>query len=77
MATKTTATLSARYRLCVPHSIRKTRRWQHGQAFAFIPKGAGVLIVPVPKAHELAGMACGANPNNYRDRTGELDAARR
>ena len=33
------------------------RRWQAGQVFAFIPKGEGMLLVPVPKVHELAGVA--------------------
>jgi hypothetical protein len=37
-------------------------------SFAFIPKGEGVLLVPVPKRADLAGFARGANSNGYRDR---------
>jgi hypothetical protein len=39
-----------------------------GQVFAFIPKGDGLLLVPVPKHDELAGVASGAEPDSYRDR---------
>ena len=48
-------------------TIRTARRWQAGQVFAFIPKGEGM---PVPKPEELSGLARGANPEGYRDRTG-------
>jgi len=34
----------------------------------FIPKGKGVLIMPVPELSELAGIAKGANTGSYRDR---------
>ena len=37
--------------------------------FAFIPKGEGMLLVPVPKPEALSGLARGANPDRYRDRT--------
>jgi bifunctional DNA-binding transcriptional regulator/antitoxin component of YhaV-PrlF toxin-antitoxin module len=50
-----TATLSARLRISVPKTIRTARDWQAGQVFAFIPKGEGMLLVPVPKREELAG----------------------
>ena len=42
--------------------------WQAGQVFAFIPKGTGVLLVPVPEQEELAGIARGADATGYRDR---------
>ena len=63
-----TATLSARFRISVPKTIRTARDWQAGQVFAFIPKGEGMLLVPVPKREELAGLARGARPRDYRDR---------
>jgi hypothetical protein len=37
--------------------------------FAFIPKGEGMMLVPVPKLEDLAGLARGAKPDDYRDRT--------
>ena len=69
MAIKDTATLSAKFRISIPKAIRTARRWEAGQVFAFIPKGEGMLLVPVPKIEELAGVARGAKLENYRDRT--------
>ena len=63
-----TATLSAKFQISIPKAVRTARKWKAGQEFAFIPKGAGVLLVPVPEAEELAGIAKGAKPKNYRDR---------
>lgn len=37
--------------------------------FAFIPKGKGVLLVPVPKRENLKGLASGARAEHYRDRS--------
>jgi AbrB family looped-hinge helix DNA binding protein len=68
MATKDTATLSAKFQICIPKAVRTARRWQAGQVFAFIPKGEGLLLVPVPKREDLPGLARGANPEDYRDR---------
>ncbi|PSJ50122.1 AbrB/MazE/SpoVT family DNA-binding domain-containing protein [Kumtagia ephedrae] len=62
------ATLSAKFQISIPKAVRAAHRWQAGQEFAFIPKGAGVLLVPVPKPAELAGIAKGAKARDYRDR---------
>jgi len=70
--TKDTATLSAKFQISIPKAIRSARHWQAGQVFAFIPKGDGVLLVPVPGIDELAGMARGAKPKGYRDRTDRI-----
>jgi AbrB family looped-hinge helix DNA binding protein len=77
MATSDTATLSAKFQISIPKAIRTARQWQAGQVFAFIPKGEGMLLVPVPKREELAGLARGARPRGYRDRTDRLDRAGR
>lgn len=77
MAASDTATLSAKFQISIPKAIRTARHWQAGQVFAFIPKGEGVLLVPVPKREELAGLARGARPRGYRDRTDRLDRADR
>ena len=69
MTTKDTATLSTKFQISIPKAIRAARRWRAGQVFAFIPKGEGILLVPVPTLEELAGLARGAKPENYRDRT--------
>lgn len=63
-----TATLSAKFQISIPKAVRSERRWEAGQQFAFIPKGTGVLLVPVPKAKQLAGIAKGAKAKDYRDR---------
>ncbi len=63
-----TATLSAKFQISIPKAVRDARKWKAGQEFAFIPKGTGVLLVPVPERNQLVGIAKGAKPENYRDR---------
>jgi len=69
MWAKATAKLSSKFQISIPKAIRAARQWKAGQEFVFIPKGEGVLLVPVPEKQELAGMARGADPAGYRDRT--------
>ena len=57
-----TATLSSKYQISVPKVIRDDLHWKAGQEFVFIPKGKGVLLMPVPELEQLAGMARGAQP---------------
>jgi AbrB family looped-hinge helix DNA binding protein len=68
MHAKDTAKLSAKFQISIPKAVRTARHWQAGQEFAFIPKGSGVLLVPVPTPDELAGLARGARAEGYRDR---------
>ena len=63
-----TATLSSKFQIPIPKAIRDEVRWQAGQAFVFIPKGKGVLVMPVTERGELAGLAKGASTAGYRDR---------
>jgi bifunctional DNA-binding transcriptional regulator/antitoxin component of YhaV-PrlF toxin-antitoxin module len=63
-----TATLSAKFQISIPKAVRTAKQWTAGQEFAFIPKGTGVLIVPVPDTRALAGIAKGAKAKAYRDR---------
>ena len=69
MTAMDTATLSAKFQISIPKAIRTARHWRAGQVFAFIPKGQGMLLMPVPRREDLAGIARGANPTGYRDRT--------
>ena len=62
-----TATLSSKFQISIPKAVRGARHWKAGQEFAFIPKGTGVLLVPVPKLEDLSGIAEGANPDGFRD----------
>jgi len=63
-----TAILSKRFQISIPRSIREARNWEPGQRFAFIPKGAGVLLVPVPQKADLKELAKGAGNTESRDR---------
>lgn len=68
MTTRDVATLSTKFQISIPKAVRTSRRWHAGQVFAFIPKGEGLLLVPVPQRDALAGLARGAKPVDYRDR---------
>jgi AbrB family looped-hinge helix DNA binding protein len=63
-----TATLSSKYQISVPKAIRDDLHWEAGQEFVFIPKGKGVLLMPVPDLKQLVGIARGAKTEDYRDR---------
>ena len=62
------ATLSSKFQISIPKKVREQEGWKPGQRFVFIPKGKGVLVMPVPEVEEIFGIAKGANPKNYRDR---------
>lgn len=63
-----TATLSSKFQISIPKALRAMRQWKAGQEFVFIPKGAGVLLVPVPTNDDLYGIARGADTAGVRDR---------
>ncbi len=63
-----TATLSAKFQISIPKAVRAAHHWQAGQEFVFIPKGTGVMLVPVPDVAELSGIAKGAKTKAHRDR---------
>ena len=69
MTKRNTARLSSKFQISIPKAVRAERQWRAGQEFAFIPKGEGVLIVPVPEPKDLAGLARGATVEPYRDRS--------
>ena len=64
-----TATLSSKFQISIPKAIRTAQAWEAGPTFAFIPKGTGVLLVPVPDRAALKGLARGAQATGYRDRS--------
>lgn len=63
-----TATLSSTFKLSIPKTVRDELHWKAGLEFVFIPKGKGVLVIPVPELAQLAGIATGADKTGYRDR---------
>ena len=64
-----TATLSPKFQISIPKAVRDAQAWHAGEKFVFIPKGKGVLLMPVPTVEELRGIAKGADPKGYRDRS--------
>ncbi len=72
MHAKDIAKLSAKFQISIPKAVRIAHRWKAGQEFAFIPKGNGVLLVPVPTPEDLSGLARGAHAEEYRDRTDRI-----
>ncbi len=62
------ATLSSKYQISIPKSVRDEQHWKAGQEFVFIPKGKGVLVMPVSELEQLGGLAKGAKWGGYRDR---------
>lgn len=63
-----TATLSSKFQISIPKPVRDEQGWEAGQEFVFIPKGKGVLVMPLPELDDLAGLAQGGRAVGYRDR---------
>lgn len=63
-----TATLFSKFQISIPKTVREKQHWEAGQEFVFIPKGKGVLVMPMPTLDQLAGLAEGASGDGYRDR---------
>ncbi len=62
------ATLSTKFQISIPKTVRELNHWHAGQEFAFLPKGRGVLVMPVVELEDLVGLARGAKTGEYRDR---------
>ena len=63
-----TATLSSKYHISIPKAVREAQHWEAGQEFVFIPKGSGMLMMPLPELKDLAGVAASAKNRAFRDR---------
>ncbi len=63
------ATLSTKFQISIPKTVRELNHWRAGQEFAFLPKGRGVLVMPVVELEELVGLARGADVGEVRDRS--------
>lgn len=62
-------TLSTKFQISIPKAVRSEHQWRPGQKFAFVPRGSGVLLVPIPELEDLKGIARGADAKDYRDRS--------
>jgi AbrB family looped-hinge helix DNA binding protein len=63
-----TTTLSSKFQISIPKLVREEQAWQAGQQFVFIPKGKGMLLMPLPELKDLAGLAKKATSKEARDR---------
>lgn len=61
-------TLSSKFQISIPKEVRESQGWKPGQKFAFVPRGGGYQLVPVPELKDLRGIAKGADTTDYRDR---------
>lgn len=52
----------------IPKSVHPAHGWDAGQVFVFLPKDDAMLLIPVPKLEELAGIARKARSKRHRDR---------
>jgi AbrB family looped-hinge helix DNA binding protein len=64
----TTATLSSKFQLSLPKSLREAMHLQPGQQFELIQVGDIIQMVPTTSIRELRGKARGAKAEGYRDR---------
>ena len=64
-----TATLSSKFQLSLPKALREAMHLQAGQQFELIPMDSVIQLVPKTSIDDLRGIARGANPEQYRDRT--------
>jgi len=61
-------TLSSKYQLVVPKSIRESMGFKPGQKFMPIAKHGSIQYVPVPTLKEMRGIARGADTSNIREK---------
>ena len=63
-----TAKLSSKFQISIPKEVRESQKWHAGQEFAFVPRGDGYVLMPVPEFDDLVGITKGADKEGYRDR---------
>jgi len=66
-------TLSSKFQLSIPKSIREEMNLRAGQKFAIIPKGDTIILAPIRPLEEMRGLLKGADTSNYRDRADRLE----
>ena len=68
-----TATLSSKFQIGIPKDVRERLHLKAGQKISFVEKSGLVHLLPVPTLDALKGLARGANPADYRDRSDRND----
>jgi len=66
------ATLSTKFQLSLPKALRESMQLQPGQQFELIPIGRVIQLIPKTSILDLRGVAKGANPEQYHDRTDQV-----
>ena len=69
MFSMNSATLSPKFQLSIPKSVRDELGLHAGQKFAVIPTGKVIELVPLISLDEARGLLKGADPTEYRDRS--------
>ena len=69
----TSVTLSSKFQLSIPKTIREQMHLQAGQKFAIIPKGDTIVLAPIRPLDAMRGVLKDADTSNYRDRTDRLE----
>lgn len=64
-----TATLSSKFQISIPKSVRDAMHFKAGQQLAFLRVGKSLRLVPVKKMEDFFGATQGAQTDNYRDRS--------
>jgi AbrB family looped-hinge helix DNA binding protein len=62
------ATLSPKFQLCIPKTVREEMHLYAGQQFICIPKNDGIYLIPKKGLNDIRGILKGADTRNTRDR---------
>ncbi len=60
-------TVSSKYQVVIPKSVREQVRIKPGQKLMVLVKGESITLVPVLPLDELEGFVEGINTEGYRD----------
>jgi len=60
-------TVSSKYQVVIPKSVREHLPLRPGQKLAVVAIGGVIHLVPVPTWDELQGFAAGINPEGLRE----------
>jgi AbrB family looped-hinge helix DNA binding protein len=66
-----TVTISSKYQVVIPRSVREQFNLKPGQKLAFIPYNGTLRVVIVPPIEEARGVLKGMNTDNLREEVDE------
>lgn len=69
-------TLTSKFQLSIPKSVREEMHLRAGQRFAIMTKGDNIVLTPIRRLDDVRGLLKGADPSHYRDRDERLDRER-